>query len=131
MAINLGTDRKLPAAGGEFTESIRSNGSWTVSFDRAWATVGTSSGTGNGSKRISVAANTNTTTDAATISFRGETICKEFKIKRERTQSKPQCPTCRYVREGWVIVGVVIYIDDNQSICMGWSAAGNVKYTLE
>lgn len=124
ITISPGGTRKFPVSGGTVVVSVTSNVSWSVSSDKTWARVETTTGKGNGSTRIFVDANKNNENSMATISFQASTASRKLKIEREYTQ--PEKPV-RYVRQGYN--GSVVYSIDGKYIRQGYS--GSVVYSID
>lgn len=58
------TEINLPAAGGEATIAVSSNGVWAATSPDAWITVSPAAGDGNAEVKVTVEANVNSTGDA-------------------------------------------------------------------
>ena len=65
--------KSTASAGGSYTIAVTSNTNWTVASNQNWATASPVSGSNNGAVTVTVAANTATTSRAATITIGGET----------------------------------------------------------
>ena len=59
------------AAGETKNITVTSNDSWTVSSDQSWCTVSPSSGSNNGTIKVTAAANSSTSSRSATITIKG------------------------------------------------------------
>ena len=66
LGLNL-YRKSVEATGEEFTVNVTSNKVWSVSCDQSWVTFSATSGSGNGSFSVLVAANESKVTDNATI----------------------------------------------------------------
>lgn len=121
IAITPSANQRMPVSGGEFVVSISSNTSWTASSSKAWATVETKTGVGNGSTLISLAANTGYGPKTATIFFRAGTAYKEIKIEQESASNN------KHIREGYS--GPVVYTVDDEYVREGYS--GSVVYVID
>lgn len=69
LSINPVSVSKVAAAGGLISVSITSNASWSVVSNQSWAIVETTSGNGNGTTTIRVAANSGNIQRKATVTF--------------------------------------------------------------
>ncbi|MCQ2360613.1 MAG: hypothetical protein MJ009_03920 [Paludibacteraceae bacterium] len=61
--------KEIASTGGTFNITITSNATWTVSSNQTWTTLSTTNGSGNGIVTVTVAPNTDTIADDATITF--------------------------------------------------------------
>lgn len=96
------TSATSPASGRTVTLTVQSNQTWTVSKDQAWATLSTTSGSGNGTVHVTIPNYTNTESDrSVTITFTGNDgqVCTST-ITQERYV--PPTPTDHLIKvEDW------------------------------
>ena len=78
-------ERSILGFGGSFTVTVNSNEAWSASCDQSWVTLSTTSGTGNGSFQVIVAANESEMPDQATITVTCMNITKQVIIQRSVT----------------------------------------------
>lgn len=65
------TSLSFAAAGETKDITVTSNDSWTVSSDQSWCTISPSSGSNNGTIKVTAAANSSTSSRSATITIKG------------------------------------------------------------
>lgn len=88
FAISPSATQAFNDEGGNLTVNISSNTSWTIMSDKSWAAIDTQSGSGNGTIIISIAPNTSTEADQATISFRAGVDITKLTINRDYKREK-------------------------------------------
>jgi len=79
------TERTVASAAGEYAFEVAANAAWTVSIsaqDAQWVTLGTTSGTGNGTVAYTVAANGMSSERSATIRVACAGVVREFTVRQ-------------------------------------------------
>jgi len=95
-------------AGGQLSFDITSNTSWEVSRSATWLTVSPASGTGDGTVRVTVAANTANNARTATITISGAGISEQtIIVTQEGTVSNEQLRITNYELRGWMANGTL------------------------
>ena len=102
LAVNPAS-LSFAAAGETKNITVTSNDSWTVSSNQSWCTVSPSSGSNNGTIKVTAAANSSTSSRSATITIKGTNsgITKTVSVTQEGTSG------------GGVNIGRDEYGDDN------------------
>jgi len=102
------TSLDFTTAGGQLSFDITSNTSWEVSRSDTWLTVSPASGTGDGTVRVSVAANTANNARTATITITGFGISEQtIIVTQEGTVSNDELRITNYELRGWMANGTL------------------------
>lgn len=77
----------VSSAGGVINVSVTSNTSWQVSSNKNWVSIHKTSGNGNDNVPVTIAANSTTHQDYATVTFRTETKSVTLNVTRQAAQA--------------------------------------------
>jgi hypothetical protein len=84
------TSLSFAAAGETKNVTVSSNDSWTVTSDQTWCTVSPSSGSNDGTVKVTAAANSSSTSRTATVTIKGQNSgSKTVSVTQEAGSSKP------------------------------------------
>ncbi|MCQ2360294.1 MAG: hypothetical protein MJ009_02285 [Paludibacteraceae bacterium] len=102
------TEKEIWYEGGTIDMAVTSNTDWTASSSQSWATLATSSGSGNGTIAVTVSENTSLKTDTAVV-----TLTTAFGIKTSTTIVRLGVEKCNASDYPQVTIGAQVWMAEN------------------
>ena len=87
-SLTVSSLSRFDADGASQSITVTSNIDWSVSENTSWITIGTSSGSNNGSINVTATANTSASASTATITVSGEDITRTVTVSQDGTEEE-------------------------------------------